>query len=241
MAYEELSMDRLLVANARDAIDRLERFVDADEEGRELAADRRTVAAKSGTMAIAYDLETLGLNPGAIVRSIGAVAFQPDTGHIYAEFHVRLDEAEQESFFGLVSEPSTVDWWTQPEQAEALAKLMDCGCYSFEQGLDMFEQFIKGVTEAHDALCLEGPVEMWSRGYMDDTVLAAAYRAAGRKEPWHYQAPRDARTLVRTLGTFGVETNIPMEGVQHFALDDAKYEARLISDLWQRLAGIVNG
>lgn len=37
-SFEEMSMDRILVANARDAIDRLECFVDADEDSRELEA-----------------------------------------------------------------------------------------------------------------------------------------------------------------------------------------------------------
>lgn len=67
------------------------------------------------------DLETFGLRRGNALRSIAVIPFDPFTGEIADRnwwFYQNVDFASQEAV-GLTKDPSTVDWWNQPEQAAA--------------------------------------------------------------------------------------------------------------------------
>ena len=61
--------------------------------------------------------------------------------------------------------------------------------------------------------------------------MAACYRAVDLPAPWSYRAPRDCRTIYEAAG--GVE--IPFEGTQHNALDDAKHQARCVIEAYRKL------
>lgn len=55
--------------------------------------------------------------------------------------------------------------------------------------------------------------------------------------PWRYYNDRDVRTIVE-LGKaidFDARTAIPFEGERHNALDDARYRAKYVSVIWQKL------
>ncbi|ORT44652.1 endodeoxyribonuclease [Escherichia coli] len=55
--------------------------------------------------------------------------------------------------------------------------------------------------------------------------------------PWRYYNDRDVRTIVE-LGKaidFDARTAIPFEGERHNALDDARYQAKYVSVIWQKL------
>ncbi len=72
-------------------------------------------------------------------------------------------------------------------------------------------------------------VQVWGNGAnFDNTILRRSYERQG---------DRDVRTIVE-LGKaidFDARTAIPFEGERHNALDDARYQAKYVSAIWQKL------
>ncbi len=69
----------------------------------------------------------------------------------------------------------------------------------------------------------------------DNTILRRSYERQGIPCPWRYYNDRDVRTIVE-LGKaidFDARTAIPFEGERHNALDDARYQAKYVSVIWQ--------
>ncbi|EJE5400891.1 3'-5' exoribonuclease, partial [Shigella flexneri] len=91
-------------------------------------------------------------------------------------------------------------------------------------------------------------VQVWGNGAnFDNTILRRSYERQGipcrsyeRQGipcPWRYYNDRDVRTIVE-LGKaidFDARTAIPFEGERHNALDDARYQAKYVSAIWQKL------
>ncbi len=75
----------------------------------------------------------------------------------------------------------------------------------------------------------------WSQLRQHD--LRRSYERQGIPCPWRYYNDRDVRTIVE-LGKaidFDARTAIPFEGERHNALDDARYQAKYVSVIWQKL------
>ncbi|EER9151029.1 exonuclease, partial [Escherichia coli] len=81
-------------------------------------------------------------------------------------------------------------------------------------------------------------VQVWGNGAnFDNTILRRSYERQGIPCPWRYSNDRDVRTIVE-LGKavdFDARTAIPFEGERHNALDDARYQAKYVSTIWQKL------
>lgn len=79
---------------------------------------------------------------------------------------------------------------------------------------------------------------IWGNGAnFDNTILRRSYERQGIPCPWRYYNDRDVRTIVE-LGKaidFDARTAIPFEGERHNALDDARYQAKYVSVIWQKL------
>ncbi|EFC6890758.1 3'-5' exoribonuclease [Escherichia coli] len=79
---------------------------------------------------------------------------------------------------------------------------------------------------------------VWGNGAnFDNTILRRSYERQGIPCPWRYYNDRDVRTIVE-LGKaidFDARTAIPFEGERHNALDDARYQAKYVSVIWQKL------
>ncbi|AOR76539.1 3'-5' exonuclease [Novosphingobium resinovorum] len=168
---------------------------------------------------IMFDLETWGVTPGSDIRSIGAVVFDPLAGTLGAEFYVNVSGGARH---GLIREPETVKFWDdQPEDTVAL--LLESQV-PMAIGLAQFA----GWLEDHAGTDLG----LWSHGpHFDEAILAAVYRAAGQTVPWGHRAPRDTRTIYEAAGW----PSIPFQGVQHYALDDARHQARVVNESYRRL------
>ena len=160
------------------------------------------------------DIETLGLEPGCIVLSIGAVYFDKDG--LYNEFYRNID-MESCDDIGLEVEVSTLQWWLEQEK-EAQECLI--GGVPIEEALYDLKDFCEDVQE------------VWANSpSMDCSVLEAAYEAVDMNEPWEYHEERCFRTLENMSGGRLPE----QEGVAHNALDDAKHQARVASVILQDL------
>ncbi|EPU7219803.1 3'-5' exoribonuclease domain-containing protein [Escherichia coli] len=171
------------------------------------------------------DLETMGKNPDAPIISIGAIFFDPQTGDMGPEFSKTID---LESAGGVIDR-DTIKWWLKQSREAQSAIMTDE--IPLDDALLQLREFI-------DENSGEFFVQVWGNGAnFDNTILRRSYERQGIPCPWRYYNDRDVRTIVE-LGKaidFDARTAIPFEGERHNALDDARYQAKYVSVIWQKL------
>ncbi|HCO6393302.1 TPA: 3'-5' exoribonuclease [Escherichia coli] len=171
------------------------------------------------------DLETMGKNPDAPIISIGAIFFDPQTGDMGPEFSKTIDLETA----GGVIDRDTIKWWLK-QSCEAQSAIMTDEI-PLDDALLQLREFI-------DENSGEFFVQVWGNGAnFDNTILRRSYERQGIPCPWRYYNDRDVRTIVE-LGKaidFDARTAIPFEGERHNALDDARYQAKYVSAIWQKL------
>ncbi|HHR5136271.1 exonuclease [Escherichia coli] len=171
------------------------------------------------------DLETMGKNPDAPIISIGAIFFDPQTGDMGPEFSktIDLDTA------GGVIDRDVIKWWLKQSREAQSAIMTDE--IPLDDALLQLREFI-------DENSGEFFVQVWGDGAnFDNVILRRSYERQGIPCPWRYCNDRDVRTIVE-LGKaidFDARTAIPFEGERHNALDDARYQAKYVSAIWQKL------
>lgn len=163
-------------------------------------------------MDLMIDLETLGVNPGCSILSIGAVLFDPHSL-----------EPPQRSFYieicrqscldaGLTEEPNTLEWW-------ATQGNMPVGTTPLKTALDSFFLWISN----HQPI-----TGLWANSpSFDFTILKAA--CLHRHYPLYYGLERDVRT-VKAL--FFPKLKLAND---HNALSDATNQAKLIQLAYWRI------
>ncbi|HAX5215786.1 TPA: exonuclease [Escherichia coli] len=171
------------------------------------------------------DLETMGKNPDAPIISIGAIFFDPQTGDMGPEFSKTIDLETA----GGVIDRGTIKWWLKQSREAQSAIMTDE--IPLDDALLQLREFI-------DENSGEFFVQVWGNGAnFDNTILRRSYERQGIPCPWRYYNDRDVRTIVE-LGKaidFDARTAIPFEGERHNALDDARYQAKYVSAIWQKL------
>ncbi|EKL6980825.1 3'-5' exoribonuclease [Escherichia coli] len=171
------------------------------------------------------DLETMGKNPDAPIISIGAIFFDPQTGDMGPEFSKTIDLETA----GGVIDRDTIKWWLKQSREAQSAIMTDE--IPLDDALLQLREFI-------DENFGEFFVQVWGNGAnFDNTILRRSYERQGIPCPWRYCNDRDVRTIVE-LGKaidFDARTAIPFEGERHNALDDARYQAKYVSAIWQKL------
>lgn len=171
------------------------------------------------------DLETMGKNPDAPIISIGAIFFDPQTGDMGPEFSKTIDLETA----GGVIDRDTIKWWLKQSREAQSAIMTDE--IPLDDALLQLREFI-------DEKSGEFFVQVWGNGAnFDNTILRRSYERQGIPCPWRYYNDRDVRTIVE-LGKaidFDARTAIPFEGERHNALDDARYQAKYVSVIWQKL------
>nr|EET2455560.1 exonuclease [Escherichia coli] len=171
------------------------------------------------------DLETMGKNPDAPIISIGAIFFDPQTGDMGPEFSKTIDLETA----GGVIDRDTIKWWLKQSREAQSAIMTDE--IPLDDALLQLREFI-------DENSGEFFVHVWGNGAnFDNTILRRSYERQGSPCPWRYYNDRDVRTIVE-LGKaidFDARTAIPFEGERHNALDDARYQAKYVSVIWQKL------
>lgn len=164
------------------------------------------------TTHVMIDLETLGTSHDAVILSIGAVKFDPNTIDLIAEdsFYCGVDPVSCQEL-GLKIEARTVLWWLDPERAESRKALLDDSLVDLPSVLDGFASWY-GVDS----------LPTWSNGAnFDIPIMQHAFKAIGREAPWRFYDEWCYRTLK------GLKQSMPMEqrGIGHHALDDATAQA----------------
>ncbi|MFS1891803.1 3'-5' exonuclease [Vibrio lentus] len=176
---------------------------------------------------VMLDLETMGNGSNAAIVSIGAVAFNPSNGQLGAEFEevINLNSA---AYYSDIDAP-TVTWWlSQGDEARAIF-LKETPKSSLKDALLEFNQWLADLGESKD-ICL------WGNGAgFDNVILMNSFKATRIRPNFIHWNDLDVRTIVRMgrdiLGINPKETLV-REGVHHSALDDAKFQAQYVSEIW---------
>lgn len=159
------------------------------------------------------DLETFGTQAGCVIRSIGAVQFDPDTG-VGETFYRNITEEDQ-IILGAFKDPDTVKWWGR-QSKESQAALLEDQVRLETVVTDFFQWFKKNKLKF-----------IWSQGSNFDSVLwEASSKMVNTKIPWQFYNTRDTRTAYDFAG---LDTKtIPRTGTYHNALDDSMHQCRCV-------------
>lgn len=175
------------------------------------------------------DLETMGNKPNAPIVSIGAVFFEPSTAELGAAFY-RVVSLKSAVSGGAVPDADTIMWWMQQSE-EARAAIFDKDAITISAALIKLNTFIRDNADS-------GKVQVWGNGAtFDNVILRASYDRESIPCVWHFANDRDVRTIVELGRAIGINPrrDIPFEGDMHNALADAKYQAKYVSAIWQKL------
>jgi len=163
---------------------------------------------------VMLDIETLGLQPGVAILSIGAVEFGPDGLGETFDRSVSLSSCQEA---GLTIDAGTLEWWLEQEDA---AREVLTGGDRLGRVLGEFKMFYGDADE------------IWAYSpQFDCAILSHAYEAFDEAPPWTYQDERDCRTLA----SLPIWPDLEQDGVEHDALDDAIYQAKQTVEVLQSL------
>jgi hypothetical protein len=170
------------------------------------------------------DLETMGTSYDAPIISIGAVLFDIETGNQYDEFYETVD-IESSFKYGTPS-ASTVKWWI--EQSSDAKKSTFGGNSSLPFVLNKFNFFLQKDFNPSN-------IKMWGNGpTFDISILEYAFKQCDIDILWKFWNIRDCRT-VKDIGE-AIGYKMPdFKGTAHNALDDAKNQAKWVSEICMQL------
>lgn len=164
---------------------------------------------------IMVDLETLGVAPGCVILSIGAVEFDYETGELGTEFYVEINQQSCVNA-GLKTNQSTVDWWKRQslEAQKVLYATNEDNGTQLSDALTQFKQYLESFNDEN--------IYIWGNGAdFDQPILIAAYNAVNIPQPWGYYSNR----CYRTLKNLRPEVPFHRSGTYHNALSDARSQA----------------
>jgi len=160
------------------------------------------------------DIETLGVRPGSVILSVGAVAFDPYRGTLGPEFSTCIDPVESQAA-GLTIDAGTVRWWMQQDEA-ARMRAMELG--------DTPHRALTNLAIWIEKL--NAPRRIWSHGAtFDPVMLDAAFDRLELRKAWSHRDVRDTRTLYDLAGIEDLSEFRSPGDVHHDALSDARTQA----------------
>lgn len=165
-------------------------------------------------MHVMIDLETLGVGQRAVILSIGAALWNPETGVVSDfTFHIGL-EVEEQLAKGRKIDASTFGWWMQ-QSDEARTAIVTRVAKSPREALMIFSKWFGDMEGA----------EVWGHGCgFDINLMESLYADYGMIPPWKYNKVRDTRTLFAAAGKKMGDFRTP-NVLAHDALQDAIYQA----------------
>lgn len=197
---------------------------------------------------IMVDLETMGVGANAAITAIGAVVFDPLAAPgegLGAEFY-RAVHLESSVALGGVMDPGTVLWWlsqTEAARRELTHADQDGALPGSAPGTDMRVLLREALGDFTSFVAFEAAASstrMWGNGAsFDCVILRTAYKRANMTEPWPFYRDRDMRTIKELPDALGFEVApAPPRGTAHHALDDARYQAIVVQDIYRGLRGV---
>lgn len=163
---------------------------------------------------VMVDLETWGKVPGAAIRAIGAVVFDPNSGDIGATFYRNVDDQSCLDV-GLHRDPETEAWWASQSVAARAAFA------------DPVPEHVADVVAAFGAWFTQvGGQQVYGHGAnFDPPILEAAFAACLLDSPWLFWDVRCCRTILAMANRKPDRRG----GTHHNALDDAVAQAKAVA------------
>lgn len=171
---------------------------------------------------VMLDLETFGLKHGSVIRSIGAIFFEPRSIGYGYQFYENIDKQSCLDL-GMTVDPKTEAWWDQQEQSAKDALVGNT------------RHFTDAANNFHEWFKLHGGVRVWCNGANFDAPLwESVVQLIGVEAPWKYYNVRDTRTCY-DLALFNPKS-LPTVGTSHNALDDCKFQINCVQTAIRKLA-----
>ena len=177
-------------------------------------------------MDVMVDIETLSSRLDAVVLSIGACEFDPESGVVGLTFYGAANPNQS----GRHISGDTVLWWLLQDDAARKA-ITGRKRVTLEKLLEQFSGWFPGGEK------------IWSHATFDIPVLTSAYESVGKKPPWIFSNCRDIRTILDHGGMSRDEYVRLKEsgGTLHDALSDAIGQAAIVSACIARIRGADSG
>ena len=173
---------------------------------------------------VMLDLETFGTLPGSVIRSVGAVMFDPHGEGTGAEFYMNVDDASCGAA-GLTKDAGTIRWWADVSRRRANEQLLK-DTHDIKDACESFRTWFRK----------NGGVFLWSQGSnFDEVLMGCAMRSVKVVQPWKFSDARDTRTAYDISGfnSYGVKR----AGTYHNALDDAKHQVLCVQRSYAKVKG----
>lgn len=172
---------------------------------------------------VMLDLETLGVGDDAAIVSIGAVRFDLHSEKLGPEFEAKIEFSPSAGKI----EPGTVKWWLE-QPKEAQEALLSGERISLADAIRGFNSFLKA-----------SPVEgFWSNGpTFDERLINQAASRCKKRLDYPFRASRCMRTYAMLGRDRGVSLSRIQNPLQHDALQDAIYQARVVQAIHADIMG----
>lgn len=173
---------------------------------------------------IMLDLETLDNSPTSYILELAAVEFDPITGKIINELHLRTPREEPQDKSS--ASVSTILWWLQTN-----SKKFEDLCKNGDETRTLSEICAKLRNFFYTN---DGALHVWCTGTFDTDIInhfVKSYSHFGTSnlvEFWQMRDVRTARTLARELGAIEPEVS---EDELHSALNDCRRQIQYVSGL----------
>lgn len=159
---------------------------------------------------VMVDLETLGVEPGCSIISLGAVTFNERP---FSSFYENISRSHNKEL-GFVEDLDTLLWWDK--QADSARTEAFSGTAPIESVLRRFAGYLGVLRETRT------PILWGNAATFDLKILEFAYKHCGIAVPWEFRSERCFRTL---KGVFPQIVAPLFDGLKHTALADAKHQA----------------
>lgn len=181
---------------------------------------------------LSLDLETLSLDPRAVIIQIGAVVFDRDKINTYKElktscptFDMTIDWQGQSSF-GRIMDDETVKWWNR-QNPKVIERMMNNPDVSYLSGVLMFEAWLRSNVDQY------GIDECWVKGNRDGVWIETAFQSVAFEFPIGYRGIKCIRSVASSLD---VPCPVVPEATHHNALSDALVQAMHVQQCHKRIA-----
>ncbi|EKF9299620.1 3'-5' exoribonuclease [Vibrio cholerae] len=174
------------------------------------------------------DIECMGKGSKAPITSLGAVVFNPNTGELGSEFYCIVNLCSS-AYYGEM-DPSTVVWWLQQSHEARAIYADDAPKLTLKDALTQFNEWLAEQGESND-------LYLWGNGKeFDNLIVRNAFEACRIKPNFSHRNDTDVRTIVkmgRDILGIDPKATLVRDGVHHSALDDAKFQAAYVSEIWK--------
>lgn len=169
---------------------------------------------------VMIDLETLGTRYDAAIIQIGACYFDRNTGEIGEVFNMNI-KYDSETMDKFSVDYDTFIWWIQQSsQAHNAIASKSITPRGIKETLELLHTW------------LEPQSVIWSHATFDMPILVNAFSTFGLKFPIPFRNMRDIRTLMDIADH---HSDTDHGGVHHRAIDDAMFQAKYVSEAFQKL------